>query len=70
MAGFEALQAVNDAGIETRRPVELVAWTNEEGSRFQPGCMGSPVFAGALSLETAPASLGRAGSTPGRARCG
>ncbi|HYD65171.1 M20 family metallo-hydrolase [Azospirillum sp.] len=63
MAGFEALQAMNDAGIETRRPVELVAWTNEEGSRFQPGCMGSQVFAGALPLEKALVSVDRAGTT-------
>jgi N-carbamoyl-L-amino-acid hydrolase len=28
-----------------------VAWTNEEGSRFQPGAMGSAVFAGAYKLD-------------------
>jgi beta-ureidopropionase / N-carbamoyl-L-amino-acid hydrolase len=48
MAGFEALEALQRAGIETRRPVEVVAWTNEEGSRFQPGCMGSAVYVGAM----------------------
>ncbi|HEY0832427.1 MAG TPA: M20 family metallo-hydrolase [Azospirillum sp.] len=62
MAGLEALQAMNDAGIETRRPVELVAWTNEEGSRFQPGCMGSQVFAGALPLDKALGAVDRAGT--------
>lgn len=46
LAGFEALEALEDAGVVTRRPVEVVAWTNEEGSRFQPGAMGSAVFAG------------------------
>ena len=45
LAGFEALQAVEDAGLATRRPLEAVVWTNEEGSRFMPGCMGSAVFA-------------------------
>jgi N-carbamoyl-L-amino-acid hydrolase len=51
LAAFEALEALEDAGIETRRPVMAVAWTNEEGSRFQPGAMGSAVFAGVYKLE-------------------
>jgi len=50
LAGLEALQAMTQAGIETRRPVEVVAWTNEEGSRFQPGTMGSCVFTGRMTL--------------------
>ena len=29
-----------------RRPIEIVAWTNEEGGRFAPGCMGSMAYAG------------------------
>ena len=45
LAAFEALEALEDAGVATRRPVIAVAWTNEEGSRFQPGAMGSAVFA-------------------------
>ncbi|MGH8639640.1 MAG: M20/M25/M40 family metallo-hydrolase, partial [Burkholderiales bacterium] len=36
LAGLEALEAIDEAGITTRRPIELVAWTNEEGGRFQP----------------------------------
>ena len=51
LAAFEALEALEDAGIETRRPVVAVAWTNEEGSRFQPGAMGSAVFAGHYGLD-------------------
>jgi N-carbamoyl-L-amino-acid hydrolase len=46
LAGFEVLEALEDAGIETLLPLELVVWTNEEGSRFSPGCMGSMCFAG------------------------
>lgn len=53
LAGFEVLEALDDAGIATRRPVEVVAWTNEEGSRFNPGAMGSGVLAGAFTLEAA-----------------
>lgn len=51
LAAFEALEALEDAGIATKRPVLAVAWTNEEGSRFQPGAMGSAVFAGHNRLD-------------------
>src|SRR5580692_10414437 len=51
LAAFESLEALEDAGIKTRRPVMAVAWTNEEGSRFQPGAMGSAVFAGHNRLD-------------------
>ena len=51
MAGLEIVRTLNDAGVRTRAPVEVVAWTNEEGSRFVPTLMGSGVFAGVFSLE-------------------
>ncbi len=51
IGGFEALEAIAQAGIETVRPIDVVAWTNEEGGRFQPGAMGSAVFAGVMRLE-------------------
>ena len=51
LAAFEALEALEDAGVRTHRPVVAVAWTNEEGSRFQPGAMGSAVFAGHNALD-------------------
>jgi N-carbamoyl-L-amino-acid hydrolase len=46
VAGLEAIAALHDAGIVTRRPIEVVAWTNEEGGRFAPGCTGSMSWAG------------------------
>lgn len=52
VAGLEALTALHDAGIITRRPIEVVAWTNEEGSRFAPGCMGAMAWAGHSPLTT------------------
>ena len=51
MAGLEIVRALNDAGVRTRAPIEVAAWTNEEGSRFVPTLMGSGVFAGVFSLE-------------------
>jgi len=44
IAGLEVIAALNDARITTRRAIEVVAWTNEEGSRFGPGAMGSSAF--------------------------
>lgn len=51
LAGLEAVQALREAGVPTRRSVEVVAWTNEEGSRFAPGCMGSMAYAGVQPPE-------------------
>lgn len=51
LAALEAVRALNDAGVETLRPIEIVSWTNEEGSRFPPAMMGSGVYAGAFGLE-------------------
>jgi N-carbamoyl-L-amino-acid hydrolase len=50
LAGLEALEAMDEAGVTTRRPVEVVAWTNEEGGRFAPCTMGSMVYTGARPL--------------------
>lgn len=50
LAGLEVLEALEDAGAMTERPVEVVAWTNEEGGRFAPGAMGSMVFTGSRDL--------------------
>jgi N-carbamoyl-L-amino-acid hydrolase len=51
MAGLEVVRTLNDAGVATRAPLEVVAWTNEEGSRFVPTMMGSGVYAGVHVLE-------------------
>ncbi len=50
LAGLEAVTAIRESGTTLRRPIEVVAWMNEEGSRFAPGMMGSAAFSGAKSL--------------------
>src|SRR5438093_852842 len=65
LAGLEACAALNDAGRATRRPLALVAFTNEEGSRFPPYAMGSLVYVGGLSLDDAYAIRGIDGATVG-----
>jgi len=51
LAAFEALEAIDDAGIETLRPIECAIWNNEEGARFTPGVMGSAVYCGKSDLQ-------------------
>jgi N-carbamoyl-L-amino-acid hydrolase len=51
LGGIEVIRSLNDRGIETEHPVEVVIWTNEEGSRFAPAMVASGVFAGEFTLD-------------------
>ncbi len=51
LGGLEVVESLNDKGIETDVPVEVVVWTNEEGSRFARSMMGSGVWAGVMELD-------------------
>lgn len=51
LAAFEAQETIHEAGIETRHPIETVAWNNEEGARFIPACMGSAVYTAVEPLD-------------------
>ncbi len=53
MAALEVVRTLNDLEIQTRHPIEIAMWTNEEGSRFAPAMIASGVFAGVLTLEQA-----------------
>jgi len=46
MAAIEVIQTINAAGIVTRRPLEIVIWSNEEGVAFDNGLYGSRAAAG------------------------
>ncbi len=50
LAGLEAAARLAEAGTVPARDVVVVAWMNEEGSRFAPGMMGSEAFAGVRPL--------------------
>lgn len=56
LGGLEVVRALNEAGIVTRRPLVVAAFTNEEGARFHPDMLGSLVYVGGLPLEEAYAS--------------
>jgi len=67
LAALEALRTLHLAGYETFAPIEVVNWTNEEGSRFAPAMVASGVFAGAFTRDWAVARQDRAGATFGDA---
>ncbi|WP_332697770.1 Zn-dependent hydrolase [Bosea sp. (in: a-proteobacteria)] len=53
LGGLEVCRALDALGHRTRRPLEVVNWTNEEGSRFSPPMVGSGCFVGAYGLDWA-----------------
>ena len=57
LAGLEVVRALNDADAETRAPVDIVVWTDEEGCRFSSKTMGSMVFAGLINEQEVRASV-------------
>lgn len=63
LAALEVLETLDDCRITAKRPIELVVWMNEEGSRFSPATMGSAVCAGEIPLEDALNSADAAGIT-------
>lgn len=80
IAGLEVMQSLNDLGIVTEAPVELINWTDEEGSRFGHSLMGSGVWSGVYtrdkvyaltdtegtSVETALDQIGYSGPEPAK----
>jgi allantoate deiminase len=51
LGGIEVLQTMEEGGVRTERPVEVVAFTDEEGARFSLGMIGSRALTGTLSSE-------------------
>ncbi|MFB6221100.1 MAG: Zn-dependent hydrolase [Halolamina sp.] len=65
LGALEAVETLNDADVETERPIEVVSWSNEEGVRFQPDMLGSGVFAGKFDTEFAYTREDKDGNTFG-----
>ena len=61
LTGLEVLRTLEDRGIATRRAIEVVNWTNEEGARFYPPMLASQVFAGQQTVEWANARVDKDG---------
>jgi N-carbamoyl-L-amino-acid hydrolase len=67
LAALEALRTLHEAGYKTYAPIEVVNWTNEEGSRFAPAMVASGVFARVFERDWAHARADRDGVTFGAA---
>jgi beta-ureidopropionase / N-carbamoyl-L-amino-acid hydrolase len=65
LGALEAMRTLHHAGYETNAPIEIVNWTNEEGSRFAPPMLASGVFAGVFTPDYAYARVDRDGKTFG-----
>jgi N-carbamoyl-L-amino-acid hydrolase len=63
IGGLEVMRSLNDMGIVTEAPLELINWTDEEGSRFGHSLMGSGVWSGVFSLDKAYALTDTEGTT-------
>jgi N-carbamoyl-L-amino-acid hydrolase len=61
VSGFLALDLLAERGCAFRRPVGVVAFTEEEGSRFGVACLGSRLMTGALDPGRAAALRDRDG---------
>lgn len=51
MAALEAVVSLAEQGDTPARDLIVVAWMNEEGSRFAPGMMGSEAFTGERDMD-------------------
>jgi N-carbamoyl-L-amino-acid hydrolase len=66
-AALEAVRAIQDAGVDPARPIEVVSFTEEEGATFGPGLLGSSVAVGERSVDEALSLTDDAGRTLGGA---
>jgi N-carbamoyl-L-amino-acid hydrolase len=53
LGALEAMKTLHESGFETNAPIEIVNWTNEEGSRYAPAMLASGVYAGAFTRDYA-----------------
>lgn len=67
LAGLEVIRTLNDHDIQTDRSIEVINWTNEEGSRFAPAMIASGVYTGVFDLEYGLSRTDAKGITLGQA---
>ncbi len=53
LGGLEAIRALQRAGFQPRRSIELLMFTSEEPTRFGIGCLGSRLLSGGLQAGRA-----------------
>jgi N-carbamoyl-L-amino-acid hydrolase len=62
LTALEAVQTIAESDVEPDRPLEVVNWTNEEGTRFQPSMMGSSGYVGFEDVDYLLAATDRDGA--------
>jgi N-carbamoyl-L-amino-acid hydrolase len=67
LAGLEVMRTLNERAVQTRHPLVVAIFTNEEGVRFTPDMMGSLAFAGGIEAETVLAARDETGTSLGEA---
>lgn len=67
MAALEAAVSLAEQSDRLARDVIVVAWMNEEGSRFAPGMMGSEAFTGERNMDAIRAARDADGISVGEA---
>jgi N-carbamoyl-L-amino-acid hydrolase len=67
MAALEAVVSLAEQGDKPARDLIVVAWMNEEGSRFAPGMMGSEAFTGERDMDAIRAARDAEGVSVGEA---
>jgi N-carbamoyl-L-amino-acid hydrolase len=67
LSALEVLRTLRNAGYQTYAPIEVINFTNEEGSRFAPALIASGVFGGVFDRAYAVAQTDRSGVTFGEA---
>ncbi len=65
IAGIEVVKRLQEAGVKTKRPIAVGAFTDEEGVRYQPDMLGSLTYVGGKPLEEALATVGTDGTVIG-----
>jgi beta-ureidopropionase / N-carbamoyl-L-amino-acid hydrolase len=51
VAALEAVQLLDEQHVQTRRPIDVVNWTAEEGARFAPALLASGLVAGQYAAD-------------------
>jgi N-carbamoyl-L-amino-acid hydrolase len=67
LTALEAAETIVTEKIQTRHPITVIVWTNEEGARFDPAMMSSGVITGKFDRDTMLAVRDKEGTTFGEA---
>lgn len=51
LAALEVVRSLNEANVQTDRPIEIINFTNEEGARFEPPMLGSGGVCGVFEQD-------------------